>query len=225
MSYNFQFIARSIWLTAEHTVNAQKCLTAQHECWHKEEVMRCLLLVDGCVLLRSGSESSRQSWTRRFCCVRGLGFEAKFSVRNTSYLFLMMEGLIASEVWRQLSPSLGWHMRHWKQSNQKTNQTSEWWKELQRDWSHQSHRETESADHLPAILSTPLKSTAVNSPWGKKPLTKGKRKEELKLCFKKRPVVGLRLKMSLDQYVCIYPIYICPGKGWKKIGTRGTMRV
>ena len=48
----------------------------------------------------------------------------------------------------------------------------------QRDWSQQSGREAGSAEGLPAILPALLKSAAVNSPGGKKPLAKGKRKDE-----------------------------------------------
>ena len=61
------------------------------------------------------------------------GSEVNVSIRNTSCLLLTTEGLTAFEVWRQLWPSLGWHMGHWRQSNQRTNQAPEWWKE---------HRET-----------------------------------------------------------------------------------
>ena len=52
----------------------------------------------------------------------------------------------------------------------------------QRDWSQQSGREAGSAEGLPAILPALLKSAAVNSPGGKKPLAKGKRKDEPKMC-------------------------------------------
>ena len=52
----------------------------------------------------------------------------------------------------------------------------------QRDWSHQSGREAGSAEGLPAILPALRKSAAVNSPGGKKPLAKGKREDEPKMC-------------------------------------------
>lgn len=52
----------------------------------------------------------------------------------------------------------------------------------QRDWSRQSGREAGSAEGLPAILPALLKSAAMNSPGRKKPLTKGKRKDKLKMC-------------------------------------------
>ena len=52
----------------------------------------------------------------------------------------------------------------------------------QRDWSRQSGREAGSAEGLPAILPALLKSAAMNSPGRKKPLTKGKRKDKMKMC-------------------------------------------
>lgn len=85
-----------------------------------------------------GWVSSTQKWLREKQtipiggeCLNGS--EVNVSIRNTSCLLLIMEGLTVFEVWRQLCPSLGWHTRHGRQSNQRTNQAPEWWTE---------HRET-----------------------------------------------------------------------------------
>lgn len=71
------------------------------------------------------------------------------------------------------------------------------------------------AKMLPGRPFTLLKLAAMNSNWGKRQLTKGKRKEELKPCFKRGPSWA-RGSESAGANAHPSILYICPGKNWKR---------